>query len=114
MAKYKNLIVWQKANDLALMVYKLTDDFPQREMFGLTNQIRRAVLSIPVNIVEGYGRRSKQELSRFIDIARGSLAETEYLLEFSQQVGYINQDISNIKLLIEEVGKLLWSFQRKL
>lgn len=114
MAKYKNLIVWQKANDLALMVYKLTDDFPQREMFGLTNQIRRAVLSIPVNIVEGYGRRSKQELSRFIDIARGSLAETEYLLEFSQQVGYINQDISNIKSLIEEVGKLLWSFQRKL
>lgn len=113
MAKYKNLIVWQKANDLALMVYKLTDDFPQ-EMFGLTNQIRRAVLSIPVNIVEGYGRRSKQELSRFIDIARGSLAETEYLLEFSQQVGYINQDISNIKSLIEEVGKLLWSFQRKL
>jgi four helix bundle protein len=82
MAKYKNLIVWQKSNELALRVYKLTEDFPKKETFGITSQLRRAALSIPTNIVEGYGRRSKTELSHFIDMARGSLAETEYLPYF--------------------------------
>lgn len=80
MAKYKTLIVWQKANELALKVYALTETFPKKEIFGITSQIRRSALSVPTNIVEGYGRRTKPELSRFMDIARGSLAETEYLL----------------------------------
>jgi len=114
MAKYKTLIVWQKANELALKIYKLTEDFPKKETFGITSQIRRAALSVPVNIVEGYGRRSKTELSRFIDISRGSLAETEYLLEFSNELGYIKTSISEIEKLIEEVSKLLWGFQQKL
>lgn len=114
MAKYKNLIVWQKANELALKVYKITEDFPKKETFGIISQLRRAALSVPVNIVEGYGRRTKAELSRFIDMARGSLAETEYLLEFSEQIGYINTDVSEVKSLVEEVGKLLWSFQKGL
>ncbi|MCX8030294.1 MAG: four helix bundle protein [Thermodesulfovibrionales bacterium] len=114
MAKYKNLIVWQKANELALKMYKLTEDFPKKETFGITSQLRRAALSVPTNIVEGYGRRSKTELSRFIDMARGSLAETEYLLEFSQSLGYIKSDISELQTLIEEVSKLLWNFQKGL
>jgi four helix bundle protein len=114
MAKYKTLIVWQKANELALKIYKLTENFPKKETFGITSQIRRAALSVPVNIVEGYGRRSKTELSRFIDISRGSLAETEYLLEFSNELGYIKTSISEIEKLIEEVSKLLWGFQQKL
>jgi four helix bundle protein len=88
MPKYKTLIVWQKADELALKVYKLTETFPKKETFGITSQIRRAVLSVPTNIVEGYSRRTKNEFSRFIDIARGSLAETEYLLEFSNALGY--------------------------
>lgn len=73
MAKYKNLIVWKKANELALKIYKLTDDFPKKETFGLTSQLRRAALSVPTNIVEGYGRRSKTELPRFIDMHEGVL-----------------------------------------
>ncbi|MCX7988623.1 MAG: four helix bundle protein [Thermodesulfovibrio sp.] len=114
MAKYKNLVVWQKANELALRIYKLTEDFPKTEVYGITQQIRRAALSVATNIVEGYSRRTKAELSRFIDIARGSLAETEYLLEFSQSLGYINSDISEIASLIEDIGKLLWNFQKNL
>jgi four helix bundle protein len=114
MSKYKNLIVWQKANDLAIKVYRLTETFPKKETFGITSQLRRASLSVPTNIVEGYGRRSKKELSHFIDIARGSLAETEYLLEFSKELGYINTDTIIIDNLITEVGKLLWNFQKSL
>lgn len=114
MAKYKNLIVWQKANQLALEIYKLIESFPKKETFGITSQIRRAALSVPTNIVEGYGRRTKAELSRYIDMARESLAETQYLLEFSESLGYIETDASEIKMLIEDVGKLLWSFQKSL
>lgn len=114
MSKYKNLIVWQKAHELAIKIYKLTDEFPKQETFGITSQIRRASLSVPTNIVEGYGRRTKNELSRFIDIARGSLAETEYLLEFSKELNYVKKDAAEIDFLINEVSKLLWSFQKKL
>ncbi|MCX7794729.1 MAG: four helix bundle protein [Thermodesulfovibrionales bacterium] len=66
------------------------------ETFGLTSQIRGASLSVATNIVEVYGRRSKTELFRFIDISRGSLAKTEYLLEFSKNLGYIKTDISDL------------------
>lgn len=114
MAKYKNLIVWQKANLLALKVYKLTEDFSKKETFGITSQLRRSALSVPTNIVEGYGRKSKTELSRFIDISLGSFAETEYLIEFSKELGYIKTDTAEIENLVDEVGKLLWSFQRSL
>jgi four helix bundle protein len=113
MAKYKNLIVWQKANELALKVYKITECYPKKETFGITSQLRRAALSVPLNIVEGYGRRSKTELSRYIDISRGSLAETVYLLEFSKDIGYI-ADTQEIETIAEEVGKLLWGFQKNL
>lgn len=114
MAKYKDLVVWQKANELALMAYKLSESFPKKETFALTSQLRRAALSVPTNIVEGYGRRTKGELSRFIDIARGSLAETEYLIEFSKDLGYIKTDLSQIRAAVDEVGRLLWSFQKSL
>ena len=108
MANYKNLIAWQKAHKLALLIYKLTESFPRHEQFALTTQLRRAVLSIPTNIVEGYNRKSKKEFVHFIDIALGSVAEVEYLLEFSVDLGYINEaDIKESKMLIVEVGKLL-------
>ena len=114
MANYKNLIVWQKADELAFKIYQLINTFPKEELFGITLQIRRAVLSIPTNIVEGYNRKSKKEIHRFIDIALGSLAETEYLIGFSKKLGYIKRDIKDIEELIIEVGKLLWSFQKSL
>jgi len=103
-----------EADELALKIYKLTETFPKEELFGLTSQLRRAALSIPTNIVEGYGRKSKREFAQFINIALGSLAETEYLLDFSKRLNYPKHDISEIEKLIEEVGKLLWSFYRSL
>ncbi len=114
MAKHKELIVWQKADQLAFDIYKLTERFPKSELFGITSQIRRAALSVPTNIVEGYGRKSKSEFSRFMDIALGSLAETEYLMEFSKKLGYIKTDTTITESLIEEVSKLIWSFKKKL
>ena len=114
MANYKNLIIWQKSDRLALLIYKLTKDFPKSETFGITSQIRRAALSIPTNIVEGYNRKSKKELGRFIDISLGSLAEAEYLLDFSKKLGYVKSDTGEIEALIAELGKLLWGFQASL
>jgi four helix bundle protein len=114
MANYKDLIVFQKADELAFQIYKATEKFPKSEMFGLTSQIRRAALSIPTNIVEGYARKSKKELQHFISIALGSHAETEYLFNFSKRLGYFETDSDHIENLLSEVGKLLWSFHRSL
>ncbi len=113
MANYRNLIIWQKAHSLAIKVYKLTESFPKQEMFGLTSQLRRAALSVPTNIVEGYNRKSRKELIHFIDIALGSLAETEYLLEFASELNYMEKnEASVLQNLVEEAGKLLWGFQK--
>ena len=114
MANYRDLIVFQKADDLAFQIYKITKDFPKTEIFGLTSQIRRAALSIPTNIVEGYARKSKNELRQFINISLGSHAETEYLFVFSKRLNYFRKDPSHVEALINEVGKLLWSFSRSL
>lgn len=114
MAKYRDLIVFQKADALAFSIYRATETFPKSEIFGLTSQLRRASLSIPTNIVEGYARKSKKEFSQFINIALGSLAETEYLFSFAKRLDYLKGDASQIEILLEEVGKLLWSFYRSL
>jgi four helix bundle protein len=114
MAKYKDLIVFQKSDELALQIYRLTETFPKHETLGLTSQIRRAALSIPTNIVEGYARKSKKELAQFINVALGSLAETEYLLDFSKRLNYPKTDTHKIENLLEEVRKLLWGFYRSL
>jgi four helix bundle protein len=114
MARHKDLIVFQKADELALLIYKITEQFPKTEIFGITSQLRRAALSVPTNIVEGYARKSKKELAQFINIALGSLAETEYLLDFSKRLGYSGTDTLPIDALIDEVGKLLWGFYRSL
>jgi four helix bundle protein len=114
MANYKDLIVFRKADELAFQIYKATEAFPKAEMFGLTSQIRRAALSVPTNIVEGYARKSKKELAQFVNIALGSHAETEYLFSFSRKLGYYKSDTSQVENLLAEVGRLLWSFSRSL
>ncbi len=112
---YKKLTVWQKADELALAIYKITYSFPKNEIYGLTSQLRRAALSIPTNIVEGYARKGDKELSRFISIALGSFAEVEYLLGFSSRLNYLSTtEHNNIKPLLESVGKLLWNFYKKI
>lgn len=106
---YKRLIAWQKSHELALFVYNLTLSFPKEEVFGITSQIRRAVLSVPNNIVEGHARNNKKEFHRFLSISLGSLAETEYLLEFAYDLKYIKEeDYNKFCTLREEVGHILW------
>ena len=114
MANYKNLIVWQKADKLAFAAYKITEDFPKTELFGMVSQLRRAALSVPTNIVEGYNRRGSRELNRFMEMSLGSLAEVEYLLDFSKRLGYIKAGTVEIDGLIAETGRLLWSFKAAL
>ena len=112
MAKHKDLIIFQKADRLAHKVYQITRVFPKSELYGLTSQLRRAAISVSANIVEGYARSSKKELKRFLDISLGSLAETEYLVAFSRELGY--HDNLEVNSMIDETGKVLWSFYRRL
>ena len=114
-ANYKKLVVWQKADELAKAVYRATKDFPKEELYGLTSQLRRATLSVPTNIVEGYARKGKKELLQFLNMALGSLAETEYLLDFVLSLGYFKQDEhKNLQDLRQYVGNLLWKFYQSI
>ena len=74
---YKDLLIWQKGIQIVVLTYKLAKSFPQEELYALTSQIKRASVSIPSNIAEGYGRNTEKSLSHFIDISRGSLFELE-------------------------------------
>ena len=88
MQRFTNLKVWQRSHGLALGVYRLTKKFPAEERFGLTSQLRRAVVSVPAKIAEGSKRRHNPEFARFLNIAEASLAETEYMLFLSRDLGY--------------------------
>lgn len=110
---YRKLIAWQKSDLLAGKVYEVTNDFPKSEIFGLTSQLRRAALSVPANIIEGYARNSKKEFHRFLSIALGSLSEVEYFLQFSFKQNLINKVIfSELMNLKEECGRIIWSLYR--
>ncbi|HLC43630.1 MAG TPA: four helix bundle protein [Patescibacteria group bacterium] len=110
---YKDLVVWQKARRFVSTIYKLTAKFPDSEKFALISQIRRAVLSIPANIAEGYARYSKKELVRFLLISNGSLAEVETYLEIANDLGYINsEELNKINQDKDEIRRLLGAFVR--
>lgn len=105
---YKQLIVWQKSMVLAEMIYKTTEVFPKEELCGLVSQIRRAAVSIPSNIAEGYGRSSPKAYGQFYAIAYGSLLELETQLLLAQKLGFLNEnDLAKSASLIEEVSKML-------
>jgi four helix bundle protein len=110
---HKDLEVWKKSMDLVEIIYQLTNNFPDTEKFGLTNQIRRAVVSIPSNIAEGSGRKSDKELIQFVHIALGSLAEVETQYLISLRLKYV---VRNEKLEDELVvlNKLLIGFRNYL
>jgi four helix bundle protein len=112
---YKKLIVWQKADELAFQIYMATKDFPRAETYGITSQLRRAALSIPTNIVEGYGRQGKKELKHFANIALGSFAEIRYLIDFCSRLDYLeDEEAALLQDLAQQVGKLLWKFYKSL
>lgn len=109
--RWKNLEVWKLADELAYKVYRITRNFPKEERFGMTSQLRRAALSVPTNIVEGYSRKGDKELSHFVNISIGSMAETKYLLYFAHRLGYVQEkDYNSINNGYENLGKRLWKF----
>ncbi len=110
---HKDLEVWKKSMDLVALVYQLTNDFPDTEKFGLTNQLRRAVVSIPSNIAEGSGRKSDKELIQFVHIALGSLAEveTQYLISLRLKYCDKNEILENELVTL---NKLLIGFRNYL
>lgn len=108
--KFTDLIVWQKAHQFVLEVYKLTKNFPKEELFGLTSQFRRASISIPANIAEGFKRRGKNDKIRFLNISEGSLEECWYYLIFAEDLGYKNP--TTFKKLAEEISKFLYSYSK--
>lgn len=106
---YKRLIAWQKANELAKRIYLITQTFPKSELYGLVAQLRRAALSVPANIVEGYARVNKNEFRRFLSIGLGSLAEVEYFLTFAyEQKFFKTSDFNLLMSLKKECGRLIW------
>jgi len=112
---FQDLIVWQKAYQLGLEIYKLTSNYPKEEQFGITSQLRRAATSIAVNIAEGNSRQSPKEFKQFISIAKGSLSEVETWLMFSRDLGYISNDkFLEILKMINIVGSLLQSLYKSL
>jgi four helix bundle protein len=88
LGSYENLKVWQKSHEFVLSIYKSTKDFPKEEKYGLVSQLRRAAASIPTNIAEGKGSYYNKKLIRFLDVARGSAHEVEYLLLLCKDLGY--------------------------
>ncbi len=107
---FKDLITWQKAHELVLEIYRLTESFPNREMYSLTKQIRRSAVSVPANIAEGYRKRSNTEKSRFFNIALGSLEETRYYLILANDLKYAETRKSQDS--VDEVGRVLYAYNR--
>ena len=109
-SEYKNLAVWQKADELAKEVYSITQSFSGETAYSIITQLRRAASSIPAHIGEGAARDGAATPKQFLTIAFGSLAETEYLLEFCYRLKYIEvENYSRLERLRKEVGGLLWT-----
>lgn len=105
---FQDLIVWQKAHQLVLSVYRYSEDFPKKEIYGLISQIRRAAISVPANIAEGFKKKGKADKNRFMNIAQGSLEECRYYLILAKELGY--GDSLELLSKLEEVSKLLEAY----
>lgn len=111
----KTSVLLQKADQYAHSVYRVGKRFPKSELFGLTSQLRRAALSVPLNIVEGFARHGTKELHQFFKISYASLQESQYLLEFSHREGYLDShELNDVMDLGNEVARMLWVSLRTL
>lgn len=108
---FEDLIVWQKAHQFVLSVYRMTDGFPKSEIYGLSSQFRRAAVSIAANIAEGFRKRGKPDKVQFYNIAQGSLEECRYYLILARDLRYADEP-ETVELLIE-VSKLLASYSHQ-
>jgi four helix bundle protein len=109
---FTELIVWQRAHQLAVAIYRITASFPTSEKFGLVSQLTRAAASISANIAEGFKRQSRPDQRHFYAIADGSLAETHAFLLLAKEVGYLKQGEEETFQLIGEVSRLLTAWRR--
>lgn len=114
MQRFTDLKVWQKAHALVLEVHRLTVTFPAEERYVLTPQLRRAAISVPANIAEGSKRRSNNEYAHHLNIAEGSLAETEYLLVLARDLGYATRErIEGLLAEIDQAARMLNALRTK-
>ena len=105
---FKELIVWQKSHKLVLEIYKATKSYPKEEIYALTNQIRRASVSIAANIAEGYKKKTKPSKLNFLNISEGSLEEVKYYIVLSKDLDFISEkEFNSLEFLCEEVGRLI-------
>ncbi len=112
---FSDLDSWKKSHEMAIEVYKFTEKFPQKELFGLTSQIRRAAVSVTSNIAEGFSRETAKDKIRFYFIARGSVAEIQSQLAIARDIGYLNiKDFNSLALKSIVVHKLIAGMIRSL
>jgi four helix bundle protein len=112
---YRDLVVWQQATDFAAATYEATKNWPKEEVYGLTSQVRRAVVSVPANIAEGYGRENRGSYQQFLRIAQGSLKEVETHMLIAERVAIASSNsVQPLLEMSESVGKLLRLLVRKL
>ena len=109
--RFQDLIVWQKSHALTLRVYSVTRRFPREELFGLTAQARRAAVSVPANLVEGFSKRGRADKARYVNVAQGSLEELRYYLILANDLGYVKESFG---AAIDEVARLLGAYARAL
>lgn len=108
MQNYKDLKVWMKAHQFTLMIYGVSKQLPKEELYGLTNQLRRAASSIPANIAEGCGKNTKADFAKYLNIALGSANESEYFILLAKDLAYINvEKFEMLYKLINEIKAML-------
>ncbi len=109
---FQDLVVWQKGHQMVLQIYKQSSDFPQHEIYCLTQQLRRSAISVPANIAEGFKKRGKSDKARFFNIAQGSLEETRYPLLLAKDLGYFENN--ELFTDIEEISRLLGAYSQRI
>ena len=109
---FKDLVVWQKAHQLVIKIYRLSKTFPKDELFGPTSQLRRAAVSVPANVVEGFKRATIRDKLRYLNIAQGSLEEVRYYLILCHDLGY--GDTHDLMGDLEEVSRILEAYMKSL
>lgn len=109
---FEDVEVWKKSHAFVLAVYRLTENFPKHELFGLSSQLRRAAISIPANIAEGFKKTGKADKARFYNMAQGSLEECRYYLILTKDLGY--GDTAQLKDALEHISRMLEAYRRSM
>ena len=109
-SSFEDVEIWKKAHSFVLKIYRLTENFPKHELFGLTSQLRRAAVSVPANFAEGFKKLGKADKLRFYNIAQGSLEECRYYLILTKDLNY--GEVKELKIEAEEIGRMLNAYMR--